>query len=321
MKVCIITPAPALSCLGNRVTALRWARILRGLGNRVTVMQTWNDRPFDMMVALHARRSAASIQRFHKHHPQSPLIVALTGTDLYGDIKTSKAARKSLELASRLILLQPLGIKELPQQARGKARVIYQSVERRPVKVPPLKGSFEVCVIGHLRSVKDPFRTALAARLLPPTSRILVSHLGAALGPAMAVRARTEMRRNPRYRWLGEVAHGKASRILARSQLLVLTSRLEGGANVVSEALAANVPIVSSRIAGSIGILGADYPGYFPFGNTHALTTLLQRAEIDRQFYKALRNRCRRRAPLIAPARERRTWKKLLSEFSNHRAL
>jgi len=314
MRIAIVTPAPAGSRKGNRVTALRWAKILRRLDHRVVVMQSWNGQPCDLMVALHARRSAASIERFHRQHPNGPLIVALTGTDVYGDIKTSNAARKSLELATRLILLQPLGIKELPRRVRRKACVIYQSVEVPRKNPQPLKGLFEVCVMGHLRPVKDPFRTAFAVRRLPPSSCIRVTHLGAALTGAMAIRARMEMQRNPRYRWLGEVSLSKALRILARSHLMVLTSRLEGGANVVSEALAADVPIVSSRIAGSIGILGTDYPGYFPVGDTQALTAMLGRAERDYKFYSSLKDHCRRRARLVTPARERLAWDLLLRE-------
>jgi glycosyltransferase involved in cell wall biosynthesis len=78
-----------------------------------------------------------------------------------------------------------------------------------------------------------------------------------------------------RYGWRGAVPRTEALAVLARSRLLALTSLQEGGANVVSEALAAGVPIVSSAIPGSIGLLGADYPGYFPVGDTEALATVL----------------------------------------------
>ena len=315
MNICIITPAPARSRKGNRVTALRWAGVLRELGHRVVIEQEYEGRRCDVMVALHARRSFPSVERFRRQYPGSPLILALTGTDLYDDIRTSDLARRSLELASRLIVLQPLGIAELPEHLRERARVIYQSAKRPPGRVSRAKNFFEVCVLAHLRPVKDPLRAAMAARLLPPSSRIRVTHLGAALSEEMGERARAETASNPRYRWLGELPRRKALQILARCRLLVLSSRLEGGANVISEAIAASVPILPSRIPGSIGILGPDYPGYFPVGDSRALASLLARAETDAPFYNTLKEWCERLTPLVDPARERQGWESLLQEL------
>jgi len=315
MKICLVTPAPPGSRKGNRVTALRWARILRDLGRRVDVLQEYRGERCDLLVALHALRSFPSVERYCSARPGAPLVLALTGTDLYGSIHTHAEAQRSLELATRLVLLQPLGVTELPQDVRAKARVIYQSVPAPRVRPAPRAGAFEVCVLGHLRPVKDPLRTALAARLLPPASRLRVLHLGAALSQEMAQRARDEAADNPRYRWLGEVPRGKALRVLARCRLLALTSELEGGANVVSEALAASVPVVSSRIAGSVGLLGEGYPGYFPVGDTEALARLLERAETDTDFYRTLHDWCARLRPLVDPACERRSWEDLLREL------
>jgi putative glycosyltransferase (TIGR04348 family) len=315
MKVCLVTPAPPGSRKGNRVTALRWAGILRGLGRRVIVTEEYRNQRCDVLVALHALRSAPSIERFRSAHPDAPLILALTGTDLYGSIHTHAEARRSLDLATRLILLQPLGMQELPEDVRNKARVIYQSVPAPTIRAAPREDRFEVCVMGHLRPVKDPFRTALAARLLPPTSRLRVLHLGAALEEEMADRARSEARINPRYRWLGELPRRKALRVLSRCRLLSLTSEQEGGANVVSEALASSVPVVSSRIDGSVGLLGEDYPGYFPIGDTEALAGLLQRAETDAGFYRELKEWCERLRPLVDPACERQSWEDLLGDL------
>jgi putative glycosyltransferase (TIGR04348 family) len=315
MRISLVTPAPPGSRKGNRITALRWARILRGLGQRVAIREEYGGERCDLLVALHALRSFPSLERYRSTHPDAPAVLALTGTDLYQALRTHAEARQSLELANRLILLQPLGLAELPEAMRHKARVIYQSVPSPRVAAMPRAGRFEVCVLGHLRPVKDPFRTALAARLLPPTSRLYVLHLGAALSPDMAERARAEATVNPRYRWLGEVPRRQALGILARCRLLVLTSELEGGANVVSEALAASVPVLSSRIAGSVGLLGEDYPGYFPVGDTQALARLLERAEADAGFYQTLRDWCIRLRPLVDPARERRSWEELLREL------
>ncbi|MCI0459373.1 MAG: TIGR04348 family glycosyltransferase [Gemmataceae bacterium] len=309
-------PAPPHSRKGNRVTAERWARFLRGVGHRVTIGQEYQGEPCDLLIALHARRSYPAVRAFRKLHPDRPLIVALTGTDLYRDLPRSRPALRSLELADRLVVLQAHALEDLPTGMKRKARVILQSAE--PVASPPPKSrtTFEVCVLGHLRHEKDPFRTALALRLLPESSRVRVTHAGAALSRALAERARKLMERDPRYRWVGEVPRGQARRLLARSHLLVLSSIMEGGANVISEALVAGVPVVASRILGTIGLLGARYPGYFPLRNTQALVRLLNRAATDEDFYRKLTDWCNALAPQFEPARERQAWQTLLAELA-----
>lgn len=315
MKILLVTPAPPGSRKGNRVTALRWSRLLRQLGHRVAIQQEYDDEPADLLIALHARRSFPAVERFGHLHPDRPIVVALTGTDLYDEIHTNNTAALALEKATRLIVLQPLGMEEVPKALRPKVRVIYQSTVAPRTGRAPRAGTFEVCVLGHLRPVKDPFRTAQAARLLPASSRIRVLHLGAALDADMDRQARREATNNPRYRWLGDRPRWQALRVLARCRLLVQSSRLEGGANTISEAIAAGVPVLSSRIPGSVGILGADYPGYFPVGDTPWLAALLDRAETDAGFYAELKARCRRLRPLVNPARERAAWRRLLGEL------
>ncbi len=315
MKIFLACPAPPHSRQGNRVTAIRWARLLRSLGHRPLIGQNYDGAPCDLLVALHARRSFDAVCCFRQQYPERPLIVALTGTDLYRDIHTSRKAQQSLQLADRIIVLQPRGVVELPAPLRSKVRVIIQSA--RPTCSRPLASQFfEVCVLGHLRAEKDPFRIALASRLLPIDSRIRLTHAGRALSPALAKRARRLMARDPRYRWLGEVPRWRARRILARSHLLVLSSRLEGGANVISEALADGIPILASRITGSVGLLGTRYAGFFPVGDTRALARLLIRAESEAAFYARLKEWCVRLAPLVDPAREMEAWVKLLHELA-----
>lgn len=313
MRIAVITPAGSRSRNGNRNTAARWAAMLRELNHRVVVQTVWDGKPADAMLALHARRSHESIRRYAEFYPERPLIVALTGTDLYRDIRFDLSAKESMRLATRMIVLQEMGLTELTPALRRKTRVIYQST-RAISPLPALKSCFEVIVSGHLRDEKDPFRAAAALAHLPPESRIRISHLGGAMSPEMALAARDWESREPRYRWLGELQFGRALRILARSKLMVISSRMEGGANVVSEALVAGVPVIASEISGNIGMLGKDYAGFFPLEDERKLAALLWRAESDPRFYRRLSNQCAARKPLLSPEREKTGLRKLLDE-------
>ena len=313
MKIALITPAAPGSRHGNRGTATRWAGMLRELGHAVSIQVDWDGTPADVMLALHARRSHASIRNFALCCPDHPLILALTGTDLYRDIRTDEAAQESMQLATRMIVLQERGLTELAPALRRKTGVVYQSALTVP-RPPPLKACFEVVVSGHLREEKDPFRAAAALAYLPEESRVRVTHIGGAMSDAMRQEAKQWMARDKRYRWLGEVAHAKALRLLARSRLMVISSRMEGGANVVSEALANNVPVLASRVSGNIGMLGRDYAGYYPLEDERALARLLLRAETDAAFYRKLVAQCRARKPLVTHASERGALKHALAE-------
>lgn len=316
MKISLITPAPPRSRTGNRVTALRWSRHLRDLGHSVHIDEEYTGRDCDILVALHAKRSFPSAKRFREAHPDLPLIVALTGTDLYKDIRTDSGAQQSLELADRLIVLQAMGTSELPERHRAKTRVIVQSVETPAGKFNPRKDVFEVCVIGHMRPVKDPFRAAEAARLLAPSSKIEVTQIGGALSKDMEARALDEMKLNPRYKWIGEVPRWKALRLLSRSRLHVLSSEMEGGANALCEAIACSVPTLASRISGSIGLLGKGYPGYFEVKDTVGLASLLERAENDPDFYEKLKRWSERIKHIVEPAHESHCWENLVRELA-----
>ncbi len=317
MRIALVTPTPPDSPHGNGVTARRWARILRDLGNDVTLTQGYDGGSHDLLVALHARKSAEAIAAFQAAHPAAPVVVALTGTDIYPDLETSGVDPAVLDGASRLVVLQPLAVGQLPEQLRDRTRVVVQSVP--PITAaPPRPDCFEVVLLAHLRPVKDPLRLAEAARLLPDTSAVQVTHLGEARDEVLAAQARAESERNPRYTWVGPVPRPEALEVLARSRVLAVTSWNEGGANVVSEALAAGVPVISTEIPGSTGLLGTDYPGYFPPGDTQALAALLERLEHDRDgCYSDLRARCAALRDLVDPADERRAWANLLDELTD----
>jgi putative glycosyltransferase (TIGR04348 family) len=315
-RVVIVTPAAPGSRAGNRNTAVRWSRILRELGCRVRIATAWDGRHCDLLIALHARRSYASLRDFRAAYPHAPAILALTGTDLYRDIHISDEARHALDLADRYVVLQDEGPSELAGEQRERTRVIYQSETARAARQPP-KRVFRVCVLGHLREEKDPFRLALALRHLAADLRLEAVQAGAALTPEFEARARALMLEDARYQWVGELAHWRALRLLARSHAMVLSSHMEGGAHVASEAIAHGVPVIASNIPGNRGMFGADYKGYYPVENKAALAFVLNRAMTDAAFLAELERQVIARRPLIAPARERECWRALLEEVGS----
>lgn len=303
-RIAIVTPAGAGTRNGNRHTALRWAAQLRRAGHRVAVDVDWDGKPCALLLALHARRSHASITRYRAAHPRGPLCVALTGTDLYRDLPGSTEARHSLELADRIIVLQDDAPRLLAPRLRRKTRVVYQSADPRARRAPPAR-AFRVAVVGHLREEKDPFRTAAALAHLPHEAGIEVVQLGAALSPAMEDEARRRMAGEPRYRWLGGATHARALGWLARSHLLVVSSHMEGGANVIAEAARVGTPVLASHVSGNVGMLGRGYPGYFPVGDERALAQLMARALQDPSYLRRLRRALAARRALFSPAAER----------------
>lgn len=312
MRISLVTPAGRNSLTGNRTTAVRWAAILRDLGHRVHVTTGGDGADAELMVAIHAWRSARSIDGFRARHPERPLVVLLAGTDVYRYQRSHPAVvHRSMEQASALVGLHELIARSIPARFGPKLTVIHQSAVPLASPRKPSKRYFDALVVANVRPEKDALRAALAARRAAPDSRLRVVHCGAADGTARrAVEA--EMRRNRRYRWRGPLPRWQVRRLYARARLLVLSSRSEGGANVISEALVAGLPVVASRIDGNVGLLGSDYAGYFPVGDTAALAALLRRAEFEPGFLARLERQCRALAPRFRPQRERRAWRGLI---------
>jgi putative glycosyltransferase (TIGR04348 family) len=313
-RVRIVSPALAAANNGNWHTSARWRSFLAPIATVDVTDSLAPGDDFDLLIALHARRSAAVISAARAQRPSLPIVVVLTGTDLYRDLDVDAAAKHSLECASRIILLQEAAWARLDAASRAKAQVIVQSASAlRALHTP---GDAELVAVGHLRDEKDPETLMRAARLLaadpvPPT----IAHIGAALDPRLGERARETMADCPAYRWLGALAHGAARRTIAAACALVHTSRMEGGANVVVEALRSGVPVLASRIDGNVGLLGPGYDGYFACGDAEALAALVRRFRADATFAAHLHAQCAAREPLFRPAAERRALRALVADL------
>jgi putative glycosyltransferase (TIGR04348 family) len=316
MHIGIITPAAVKSLNGNRATADRWAGFLRQLGHRVSVSVEWDGTAYDLMVALHAWRSAKSVAAFKQQHPDLPLVLAMTGTDLYRFLETHpKPTLASIYSADRLVTLHRLATNVLPEDVHHKVHVIHQSAVPLPKPGKRSLRYFDVCVAGHLREEKDSMRVAYAVRDLPASSRIRVLHFGKAHNDEWATYALDEMKTNPRYHWQGEVPHWKIRRAYGSCHLMVLPSVMEGGANVISEAAVAGLPVIASQIDGSVGLLGEDYAGYFPVQDTDALRRLLLKAESEPDYVKQLQQQIEKQAILFTCDAEKQGWADLLKDM------
>ena len=322
-RVLIISPAVANANNGNWQTARRWSRMLRPAFH-ITVAQAWNGEPFDVMLALHARRSADSIAAWAQAQGVTAnargLGVVLTGTDLYRDIQTDAMAQASLRFAKHLVVLQECGPDALPHTLRLKTRVIFQSAgSRKPVQ--KTRQHLRAVMVGHLRDEKSPQTLFEAARILKDSPDILIDHIGESLDASLGSQARATAAACPGYRWLGGLSHETTRRHIQRAHLLVHTSRMEGGAHVIMEAVCSGTPVLASRIAGNVGMLGEDYPGYFAHGDAQGLADLLVRCREDQTapdpdtLYAKLEDRCARRVPLFAPETERAALTRLVHDL------
>lgn len=312
MKITLITPAAPRSRAGNRATATRWASLLRELGHRVTIATSDAGaeavrRPGDAVLALHAWRSADAITAAAEHAPSRPLVVALTGTDIYRfQYSDPHVTLASMARAHALIGLHAQVADDIPVRFGDRVHPVYQSAQPLPASYtgPPAR-RFRVLVAGHLRAEKDPLRAPMAAHELPAESRIEVVHVGRAHDASWADAARAEVAENPRFVWRGEISHGRVRRLMAASHVMVISSIMEGGANVVSEACVAGLAVIASDIPGNRGLLGDDHPAYYPAEDTAALRDLLVRAESDPTFLADLRARSAALAPRFTPEQER----------------
>lgn len=259
----------------------------------------------DLLVALHARRCHGAVAAWRERYPERPCVVVLTGTDLYRDVPSGDAAaRASLEAADRLIVLQDQALADVPAFHRARARVVLQSAPWLIARSKP-RGGLECVFVGHLRPEKDPLTLVRAAARLRQRPGIRITLIGGARDAATARRVRAAARRAPNVRLAGAQPPARARAAMRRAHLLIVPSVMEGGANVIAEALTAGTPVVASRVAGNVGMLGAGYPGYFPVGDDRALAALLARARSDRAFYARLKRACAARAPRFRREHER----------------
>jgi putative glycosyltransferase (TIGR04348 family) len=315
-SVVIISPALQDANNGNWQTAQRWAQML-SKQHHVRIIKVWQPddalcQSDEVMIALHARRSAASIAAWQQLRGSSSLIVALTGTDLYRDIHTDTQAQHSLDAAGQLIVLQELGIQSLPERHRSKTQIVFQSTTSRKT-LPKTAKHLNAVMVGHLRDEKMPQTLFEAARLLRTELNIRITHIGAGLDEKLAEDAIKTEAFCTNYKWARALKHAQTRATIQRAHVLVHTSKMEGGAHVIMEAVCSGTPVIASFMDGNVGMLGSGYDGYFPVGDAQALAAMLRRCKNEPAFLDHLSQQCALRAPLFAPLAEQTSLLKIVA--------
>lgn len=334
MDIILVTAAPPGSEFGSETTAIRWETNLQNLGHRVEVTyaygkgrETYAKPSNDLMIAIGARECDDAITAFKEEDDSRPVVVALNGNDVYLGLDRWPEVAKNMEIADRLVVFEPRAVDELPRKYRDRTHVIYQAVELpergiEAIPEPPLREErqsqrdrFEVCVANHIEEHKDPLRTALAARLLNEESKIFITHIGRVLDPRWETHVRRESQNNPRYDWLGEVPWSRCLQFIKRADLVSVSSTIESGGNVQSEAIVLGTPLIASRIPGNVGILGEEYPGLFDPKDEEELARMLGSAESDSRFYNDLLRHGTELKSNFSMEKERESWKKLFQSL------
>ena len=313
LRTTIVTPSPRGSRHGNRVTALRWAALLRRLGVRVRIVEAWDGGACDLLIAVHAVKTAVSVLAAAATRPSLRVVVLLAGTDVYPRFAPGQAAEAALRRADAIVALQPHAITVLPEAWRSKARTIVQSATALPARRPD--DVFQACVLAHLRPVKDPLLAARALALTPSAPPVRVVLAGEARSPELAAAAAAAAARDPRFVWCGPLPRRRARELLAASHVCIVPSAAEGGANVVSEAIAAGTPVLASAVPGNLGLLGDDWPATFPVDDARALAALLQRVASDSACHQSLLARTLALQPMVDPQRELAAWRRLCGDL------
>lgn len=298
---------------GNAVTASRYQRVLESLGHKVLMGSSPH---VDLTIALNAYRSARQIAALHEVVPDQPIVVVLTGTDIYKFIDAEPdVVQTSIRIADRLVGLNDCVADAVPTRWHAKLRIIHQSAATTKRRTATNNDRFNAVVVGHLRAEKDPLLVAEAVRKLPPSSRIMVHHYGAAYDSSWSDAAKNESQSNPRYKWHGAASEERVTDAYLASSAMVLSSRIEGGANVLSEAIMAELPVLATAIPGNLGILGPNYAGYFPVGDAAALRTGLLALEHEPSRRELLAAQLRDLQPKVSLQQEEKLWSALIDEL------
>ena len=316
MRVLVTTPYGLDSLQGNTVSAKRIVSLLHEAGLDSEVVSDGSSfADADVLIALHARKSAHFIDAFLHANPEGKVLLYLTGTDLYSDIpKGCVISDNSMKQADALVVSQEASFHSVPEKYQSKISVIYTSIQLPKHELYASDNGVSIfSCIGHLRAVKQPFMAVNALQLLD--DEVQLKLLGDVVDEGLDKVAQDWQDKDHRFQWLGSLPHADTMQWMKNSLVTLNTSVMEGGANSVGESIVLGVPVLASRIEGNIGMLGADYDGYFsaePADGVQELADLMQRVLHDKAFLKHLQRQAQERSTKFTRENEKLGWMNLI---------
>jgi glycosyltransferase involved in cell wall biosynthesis len=318
IDVRILTPFGAQSGMGNWRTASRYCELLSGVGMQVKIFEPAGIGRASMpsalpkvAIVLNAFRCAEQVQAFVK--AKIPVLLVITGTDLYGALSPRKKnghayqqAEQAMLNASAIMTLQAQAQREISQRWPQLAAKVYCVLQTSPIRKPsaPMltahSKTVRFLVAGHIREEKDP-RTAFhafhkafpegwAQRADGRRTPVRLIQVGGEQDKSLASELRRLASRYPGIRMEGTLSHAQTMRQMTQVHALLQPSVSEGGALVVAEAVACQLPIIASDIPAHLGQLGSDYPGLFPVGDVNQLAQTLARFIANEAYRLSLLN-------------------------------
>lgn len=316
MDILILCPIINALETGLYTTARRWETIFRQLGHNVRIASPSDAvTETDILVALNPVRCSSYLEDLPLS--ETPLIVVLTGTDIYNELKKKPNFYRHLESARVLIGLHPGITEEVPERYRSKLRVIVQSAPNQKSRPQNNILYGQAIFIANLRYFKRPMTVFAAACALNENVNINITHIGDIVDDEYHFWSQPEFHKTvPRYNWLGAKTREDTASALASSDVMLIASSTEGGSNVQSEAISAGVPIISSRNRCVESLLGSDYPGLFDTDNHHQLACLIEKFFVDHSFRELLKSNVSRASYQFSYDLEVEKWKNVIQEIT-----
>lgn len=333
-RVRVLLLSPLLGGGGNATSARRLARHLGAEGVAARLLEVSapdfpgrlaaalrSFRP-DLVHALHARKGGAAWLD-HALPGDPPLVVSLTGTEIHRDLGDPSLAPRVLGALreARLVLssggaLLASAVAVVPSLS-GRSAVVPKGVDlpprdpgfdlRRAAGLP--RNAFVFLLPAGLREVKDPlFALEPLSRLRRGDPRVAFVHCGESLDPSLEEALRARAAAEPWVRTLGAVPYRRMGSVYAGASVVLNTSRSEGYANVLPEAMAAGRPLLAADIPANAetvvrGRTGLLYRAGDADSFLRAAGRLLRNGDLRRRLGAAARKEARARFSPEAEAR------------------